>query len=406
MSGQTTKFPTYLGTFLLFASLCLPALEIGQTAPSIHWIDLGLPIMALCLIVYWSKLQFTKYHALPFLISIYVAFCLLIQAHPTALSDYFEIYKWLKFGVLLLFLSLIDFEMVKRGIPWLFTILVLINLLHFFNLPGVNELLENTYNGGLHLKFFGKNSLGDPAVKRMVGTMGNPNINALLFTFFSIYFLPLQFERKRLFLFLLALTMVFLCQSRTALVVVFVLISYLGIFHSKIWTRLQWLQLIFGIIFSFLMAWMLCTSFFQYSAYSSSLLDGTALYSGSVRGRLETWQLLGQQIVEQPIFGHGPYKNYFYVNRIYSENEYILMAWRYGVFGLLAYLWLYLWPLKHLQQANNKLFIPFILVLLTMLVSALTNNPFTERNIEVLFCFNLAWAFHCHQQRKHEPERA
>lgn len=406
MSGQTTKFPTYFGVFLLISTLFLPAIQLGSKLPSLHWIDLGLPIMIIVLFIDRSKLHFTKYHWLPFLMAIYVCFTLFIQQHSTSNSDYFEIYKWLKFGVLFLFFGCLDFQLIKRFIPWVFILLVAFNLLHFFNFPGINALLEKTYGGGLHIQFFGKNSLGEPAVKRMVGTMANPNINALLFTFFSIYFLPLQFERKRFFFFLLALTMVFLCQSRTALVVVFALLVYLAVFNSKIWTRAQWLQVLAGVVFAFFFAWMMCTSFFQYSAYSSSLLDGTALYSGSVRGRFETWNLLGLQILEQPLFGHGPYKNYFYLNRIYSENEYILMAWRYGFFGLVAYLMLYLWPLKRFSSLKTTQFIPFILVILMMLVSALTNNPFTERNIEVLFCLNLAWAFQCHQQLKNEQGNA
>jgi len=32
-----------------------------------------------------------------------------------------------------------------------------------------------------------------------------------------------------------------------------------------------------------------------------------------------------------------------------------------------------------------------------ILVSALTNNPLTERNIELLFCIGIAWIFQKHQ---------
>lgn len=400
MSGPTAKIPTFLGVFLIFASLCLPALAIGEQYPSIHWFDIGLPFMLLLLFMNRSKFYLNWLHALSLLMAIYVGFTILIQGHASTISDYFEIYKWLKFGVVLLFFSLLDFNLFKKFVPILFLMLVLINLAHFFNFPGINKLLENHYNGGIQLQFFGKNSLGEPAVKRMVGTMGNPNINALLFSFFSIFFLPIHFQPKRFFLFLTALTMVFLCQSRTALVVVLGLLTYLAIFQSQIWTRRQWLQILIGLSISYLLAWMLATSFFKYSAYSSSLLDGTALYSGSVRGRFETWSLLGQQIYEYPIFGHGPYKRYFYLNHIYAENEYILMTWRYGLLGLLVYLLLYWIPFSQFSRTKNPRFIPFILVILLMSISALTNNPFTERNIEVLFCLALAWAY----QRLTKPD--
>lgn len=394
-SGQTINFPTILGIFLLFAALCLPSVAFATQFPSVHWVDLCLPMILLLLFFNRSKIQFSKYHALPFAMAGYVGLTILIQSHTTSVSDYFEIYKWFKFGILLLFFGLMDFDQLQKCLPYLFLVLVVLNLLHFFEFPGINQLLEEQYNGGLQIQFFGKNSLGEPAVKRMVGTMGNPNINALLFTFFSILFLPFQFNKKQLGLFLLALTMVFLCQSRTSIVVILILLSYLAVFHLHLWTRRQWLTIIGGLVLSYFLALMLATSFFQYTPYSASLLDGTALYSGSVRGRFETWTLLGQQILEYPIFGHGPYKQYFYANRLYAENEYILMAWRYGLIGLVVYMLIYLLPFVQLFRSKNRGYISFVLVILLMLTSALTNNPFTERNIELLFCLALAWAFKC-----------
>jgi O-antigen ligase len=97
-------------------------------------------------------------------------------------------------------------------------------------------------------------------------------------------------------------------------------------------------------------------------------------------------------ILEEPLFGHGPYKEFFYQNKIYSENEYILMTWRYGLFGLLIYLSIFLIPFKKLVASMNEISLKGSLMLIMMLVSALTNNPLTERNIEVLFCLGLAWA--------------
>jgi O-antigen ligase len=145
---------------------------------------------------------------------------------------------------------------------------------------------------------------------------------------------------------------------------------------------------------------MFATSFFQFTSYNNSLLDGTAFHSGSARGRLETWNLLGKMILEEPIFGHGPYKEYFYQNHIYSENEYILMSWRYGLLGLFLYLTIFLIPFKKLYASMNELSVKGSLMLIMMLVSALTNNPLTERNIELLFCIGIAWIFQNHQPKE------
>jgi O-antigen ligase len=329
---------------------------------------------------------------IPFIFSGVVLFSIVIQGHQTSTSDYYEVYKWIKFGIVIWFFSLLDFSLIKRIIPWIFGVLIVINTIHFFEFTPLNKILEHYYNGGIQIQYFGKDSLGLPAVKRLVGTMGNPNINALLFGFFSLYYLPTYVNRKNIALFFLSLLFVFLCQSRTALLFIFCIFAFLAIFKATIWTKKQWGYLILGTFGAFFIAWMLATSFFQFTSYNTSLLDGTVFHSGSARGRLETWNMLGKMILEEPLFGHGPYKEFFYQNKIYSENEYILMTWRYGLFGLLIYLSIFLIPFKKLVASMNEISLKGSLMLIMMLVSALTNNPLTERNIEVLFCLGLAWA--------------
>ena len=398
MSGPKSKtWVTYLGVFIVFASLCLPAITLRSTLPSIHILDICLPLMFG--FVWMNRFQLaTGYGAwIPFIFSSVVLFSIVIQGHHTSASDYFEVYKWIKFGVAIWFFSLLDFSLFKRFIPWIFGALVVINIVHFFEFTPLNKLLEHYYNGGLQIRYFGKDSLGAPAVKRLVGTMGNPNNNALLFGFFSLYYFPIQVNRKNLMLFFLSLLFVFLCQSRTALLFIFCIFVFLAIFKTTIWTKKQWIYLLLGTIGTFFIAWMLATSFFQFTSYNNSLLDGTAFHSGSARGRLETWNLLGKMIVEEPLIGHGPYKEYFYQNKIYSENEYILMTWRYGLLGLLIYLSIFLMPFKKLVASMNEMSLKGSLMLIMMMVSAMTNNPLTERNIELLFCIGIAWIFQRHQ---------
>lgn len=401
MSGPKSKaWVTYLGVFIVFASLCLPAITLRSTLPSIHILDICLPLMFG--FVWMNRFQLaTGYGAwIPFIFSGVVLFSIVIQGHHTSASDYFEVYKWIKFGVAIWFFSLLDYSLFNRFIPWIFGALVVINIVHFFEFTPLNKLLEHYYNGGLQIRYFGKDSLGAPAVKRLVGTMGNPNINALLFGFFSLYYFPIQVNRKNLMLFFLSLLFVFLCQSRTALLFIFCIFVFLAIFKTTIWTKKQWIYLLLGTIGTFFIAWMLATSFFQFTSYNNSLLDGTAFHSGSARGRLETWNLLGKMIVEEPLIGHGPYKEYFYQNKIYSENEYILMTWRYGLLGLLIYLSIFLMPFKKLVASMNEMSLKGSLMLIMMMVSAMTNNPLTERNIELLFCIGIAWIFQRHQTKE------
>lgn len=391
-NGQIIKdWSNYLGAFLIFASLCLPVVTLKESLPSIHVLDICLPF-----VLYYSwknraNRLHGKYQIIPFLFAAYVMFTILIQKHPTSTSDYFEVYKWIKFGIVCMFFTLIDLSKVERFIPWILACLIGMNILHFIEFPYWNQVLEKYYNGGMHLHFFGKDSEGAPAVKRLVGTMGNPNINAILFGLISIYYFPVQLEKRRVILYFTCLLFVFLCQSRTALLVLGASYLYLAVFHAKIWTIQQWLKMFLGIVIVFFIAWMLATSFFQYTSYNNSLLDGSAFRSGSARGRFETWKLLGGMIIQHPILGYGPFKNYFYTNRIFSENEYILMMWRYGVIGLLLYVSIFLYPLKKIIQKADLISIQGSLLLILMLVSALSNNPLTERNIEIVFCLGLAW---------------
>lgn len=401
MSGPRSKvWATYLGVFMVFASLCLPAITLRSTLPSIHILDICLPVMLA--FIWMNRFQLaTGYGAwIPFFFSGFVLFSIVIQSHHTSTSDYFEVYKWIKFGVVIWFFSLLDYSLLKRFIPWIFGFLVVINTIHFFEFTPLNKILEHYYNGGLQIQYFGKDSLGGPAVKRLVGTMGNPNINALLFGFFTLYYFPLHVNRKNLGLFFVSLLFVFLCQSRTALLFIFCIFAFLAILKATIWTKKQWVLVVSGTIGTFFIAWMFATSFFQFTSYNNSLLDGTVFHSGSARGRLETWNMLGKMILEQPIFGHGPYKEFFYQNKIYSENEYILMTWRYGLLGLLIYVSIFLIPFKKLVASMNVKSLKGSLMLIMMMVSAMTNNPLTERNIELLFCIGIAWIFQRHQTKE------
>ena len=97
-------------------------------------------------------------------------------------------------------------------------------------------------------------------------------------------------------------------------------------------------------------------------------------------------------IVKHPIFGYGPNKNFFYANHIYSENEYLLMTWRYGIIGLLFYLSIFIYPLLKFWGKAKPYAIQAILLILLVTISALTNNPFTEKNISLIYIFGISWS--------------
>jgi O-antigen ligase len=393
MHGLSKNSLSILGFFLLLASVLLPDIKLNASLPSLQILDFLLPIIFVVIWIKRKTITPNYYSLIPLIFSFYILFSIFISDNYRDLNPYFEVYKMLKVALLIVFFSLINFDFIKNLIHFLFGLLVLINLLHFFNLLHINFLLEHYYNGGIHIQFFGLDSMGAPAVKRLVGTMGNPNINGLLFGMFAILYFPFKFKQKELIGFFIALLMTFLCQSRTSLVIIIGIFLFLLVFHRSKFKLQQWLVLLFGTCTIYLLSWMLATSFFQYTSYNNSLLDGTALFSGSVRGRWESWELLWNMIVKHPIFGYGPNKNFFYTNHIYSENEYLLMTWRYGVIGLMFYLSIFIYPLIKFIKKMEPYAIQAILLILLMTISALTNNPFTEKNILLIYIFSISWAF-------------
>jgi O-antigen ligase len=228
----------------------------------------------------------------------------------------------------------------------------------------------------------------------MVGTMGNPNINALVFSIFAIIFIPFNYSKKQLSIFLLAILMVFLCQSRTALIAWALILIGITILRLATWKWKEWILILTGIVLMYFISWALATDFFKYSLYSNYILDGSILQTGSALGRWEAWTLLGNMIIEKPIFGHGVNKEFFYANHIYSENEYILMAWRYGIIGLILYIGLFLYPafilLRNHRSTIAKIALLFLALLLT---TALTNNPFSDRTVVIFFAIILGFSF-------------
>lgn len=381
----------FVAGLTLFSILFLPDVTISPTLPTIQYADLLLPILIAGIILKIKCLIWHKYYFFLLIFSAYILFTMGINSRFGMLRDYFEVYKILKFLIVIIFFTLIDIKLfLKQWIKPLFVGICLVNLMHFFDLFQINKWIENAFEVGLNIEYFGKNSLGQPAGKRMLGLMSNPNNNAILFSFFAILFFPFKFNKTKLIWFSIALLMTFLCQSRTSIFAILVFMACISIFKLVKWTLKQWM--VFGsiVLVCYLLAWMLCSQFFQYPIYGNSMFNGAALNSHSALGRLEAWKYLWNMIIEKPFFGYGPNKDYFYTHNLYSENEYILFTWRYGFIGLLMYLLFYIIPFQNLVMQNKTPQSNYLILFSTLLlVTALTNNPLCERNIFILFAMSL-----------------
>jgi O-antigen ligase len=127
----------------------------------------------------------------------------------------------------------------------------------------------------------------------------------------------------------------------------------------------------------------------QYSMHYVTKAKWSVEQNGSVRGRLEIWGKLLRMVADQPIFGYGINKNYFYEHKLYAENEYILMLWRYGIPGLFFYgVMLFGLCVKYRSvfvRTVSHESLTYLFVVLLLALNALTNNPLSNPMILVLY---------------------
>jgi hypothetical protein len=388
MSGLIQiKMGKILVFIILLSLFFCPDIKINESTPAFQPIDFLLPFLLFYVFTRKKEFRWNNFYFLLLFFAIYIFFTMLINQQIGVVSSYFEIFKILKFALVILFFDLIEFKTrIDSWIKPIFILLAIINLLHFFNVFSINKFIEHYYSVGLNITYFGKDTLGQGAGKRMVGLMANPNTNAIIFSFFSLYFLPLKFNKNKMIWFFAAMTLSFMCQSRTILFAFFAI--FLLIFIAKLaeWKLKEWLIIISVTLLAYFLAWMFSSSFFKYPIYGNSLFNGAALDSESAMGRIETWKFLGKMILEKPLFGFGPNKSFFYSNKIYSENEYVLYAWRYGIIGLLLYLSIFILLIKKCFNQFNSTFSKYLLLVIALFLTvALTNNPFTDRTLSLIF---------------------
>ncbi len=374
--------------FISFISVCfIPYIPI-KSGLSLRLEDFILPLVIF--LIFPTIKQFKQiYFVLLGVWSIWALVSMAVNGRMSVENDYFEIYKLFKFFCFVV-LFWMFFQLKPNVFPWiasLFSLLVIFNLLHYFNLLHFNEKVMPAYSPNpQQLLYFGRNSLGGPATKRILGTMGNPNVNAIFFSIFTVYFMTfLRLTKFHLgkILFFVAVAMLLFTQSRTGLLAFgCIFIIYLILVRPSFIQILGYSVLIFLVIIIV----------FEADTYSLNYISDAkwnVQENGSLKGRIEVWGELLKMVVEKPIFGYGINKNYFYEHKIYSENEYLLMLWRYGIPGLFFYIAL-LFGLTYkfrdfiFKKLSDESII-YLLVVILFAINALTNNPISNPMILMIF---------------------
>jgi len=403
------KFPEILCALLILTFFTIPPITIGSLPAKAHITDFLLPFVALCLLKKEVFSGFSKkVIIIASVVAFYILFTIIINKTGRYYNNYFEILQVIKLTALFLFFRhYYSHEKHAVYIDVLFGILVILNLFHYFNIFNFNETVMPLFSneGNRNLTFFGYYKNWNPGPKRMIGTLGNPNYNALLFIFFLIWYAPKKSQSTihQIFYFIAFCLLIF-CQSRTSLVA-FSLIYLVNIFLSQIGYKKALLLtgLVIALFFTISKSGILMgsdTKEFKVKDRTRNYLNAdmnNISKATSYTARLKIWEKTLTHVKEKPVFGHSPDKQFFYEtgNVKHADSEYMLMLFRYGIIGLLGYLALYIYPsirtlkkMRQYVQAKNML-----LLSIAFMTAALMTEPLTNNSICYIYIFTVALFF-------------
>lgn len=394
--------PSQVDLFLLLAAfvstVAVPDVFVSSEL-HIGMEELLVPLMAFRLL--WNRVFiWDVWIAALIFLWLVIGASILVNHQQHEVRNLFELYKVIKLGILYTFAFFVLTrnhyrEVLYRCLAALTVLLAVINFLHLFNAFGINQWLIALYDyDGRDIAFFGLNSLGQPDARRIIGTMGNPNDNAILLLFLVVCFLYrsvfLTNHGKRSFfnnlLLFLSSLLIVLCQSRTGIAVLVMVLTF-GLYSA----RWGWKKVL---VFLASLAVSIALVNYMVDHHALTYVTNTHLRmeeNNSFNARWEVWKEMIGQWKSAPILGYGPNKEYIYAHALHPENEYIFYLWRYGLLGLAAYCALLFGFIVYFRKQLRQY---LLLILLTMVLAftALTNNPLTNPKFVVIFAIGWAWA--------------
>ena len=375
---------TVLGTF------ASPSLLLISGFPKIEISDLTLAPLFLITLLY-KREEFLSFYRLNkgivvsfFFVSVIATFSILLNGRISFYRDWFEVLKFIKLLCFMSFFYLyIDLSKWDSLIKAIFIIVVFLNLLHYFNVLSFNSYIEIYYAEAHHLDLFGITNSGETGSIRMLGTMGNPNNNALMFLMFLVLLLPTREEKLdwNMLYPLIAILGVLACQSRTGFIVLVVLLTFYFIIQRiKIKHILFYFVLIAAAFFLLKLAG---------NTYIGSLSNVRRLEAAKA-GRVLQWIKIFDSMGGSWVFGHGVNKEYFEKNEIYAESEYFLILFRYGVVGVITLIgfWglLLFRNLKNIRKQSGILFYGSFIV---FALSGIMNTPLHSTKLSVVLVLSI-----------------
>ncbi|MBL4862997.1 MAG: O-antigen ligase family protein [Crocinitomicaceae bacterium] len=392
-SSTLRKYGYWLIVITLIGTFLLPSFCVVPSIPKIEVSDITFPLLFLISVISFKRelVSFIKQHkALVLALSVLIAIAvisIIFNGRIKMYRDWFEPIKFFKLSCFIFFFYLfIDVSKWVSLIKFLFLGLVLFNLFHYFNVFHFNEIIEPYYAAPHHLDFFGLNSIGEPATKRMIGTVGNPNNNAILFLIFLVLFLQKKNSNKSDIIFsIVAIIGVLACQSRTGFVALLLILIV-----SFIVKRPSW-KIIFSLCLVTIAGFLILELFGN--SYIGSLANAVTMESAKA-GRYEQWTKIIDAMPGHWVLGHGVNKEYFEEREIYAESEYFLVLFRYGGIGLISLLaiWttLFFGQIKSIRSSAGMFLLGTIIV---FTITGLTNSPLHSTKLSIIFALMVGVSF-------------
>ena len=386
-----------ISVFLIFSILFLPSFRVSSSL-SIRIEDL-LFLFIFPITIFKRRFLINNQVLIVFFLAIIELFSIIINKNILYVSALWEPIKILKF---IIFLNVFFKAFIKYSQRFIkifeifFVLIVFMNVIQYFNLFGFNNYIGRLYIPEIHLSVF----MERQDIKRLLGIMGNPNNNAILFSFFYALFMALYLSlrsKKYLYISLISFLMVILCQSRTTFLALLFSTFFIPFFTGSKYEERYLKTILTSLI---IVGFIVIIYNILPISYLKSIKNMNIEEMSSWQKRIIVWNYILDNIKQQLILGTGGFKEFYYSKNIDIDSGYLWFLYNFGLISLLTYLIFLLYQI-YISFKFRKLLFSYLnfSFLSIILITSITNAPFQEPRLNLIIAVTNAF-FNTHRIMK------